>query len=152
MSAKPLLRQLYWHNDTDRQNADKVDRAIRALQHISDSADKDWELVIQRYTKKRTPEANAYLWGVVYPLMSEASGYTKEEVHEAICFGFFGAKVVEIGGVRFKRPLRTTTTNEAGEPEWLGSEEFAQLVDYAIQEASINYDVAVPPPQLKGPE
>ena len=152
MSQKPLLRQLYWINDTERQNADKVDRAIRALQHISDDRERDWELVIQRHTKKRTPEANAYLWAVVYVLMSEASGYTKEEVHEAMCYGFFGAKVVEIGGVRFKRPLRTTTTNEEGEPEWLGSEEFAQFVDYAIQEAAIHFDVAVPPPVLRGPE
>ena len=40
------------------------------------------EVVIQRKQTKRSIQANRYLWGVVYKLISESTGFTDEEVHQ----------------------------------------------------------------------
>lgn len=50
---------------------------------------KAWEgervtVTIAQEELNRSTRANAYLWGVVYKLMSEESGYTPEELHEVM--------------------------------------------------------------------
>jgi len=44
--------------------------------------DKRVELVVKKEEIARTNQQSRYLFGVVYELISEATGYTKEEVHE----------------------------------------------------------------------
>ena len=144
MSKTTLLKQVYYPDDRPEQTADKTARLIASL-HKEFAV----EVEIKRHAKKRSPEANAYLWGVCYPLLSDASGYEKEELHYVMCCKFFGTKVVEVMGERYERPVRTTTTNEDGELEWLDSATFAQFVDFVIREGALWYDVAIPPPSPK---
>jgi hypothetical protein len=146
MSAPTLIKQTWWPEDTDAQRDAKLQRL-----HATVLAQRDFpiEVVVKRHQKKRTPEANNYLWGVVYPLMSDASGEEKEEIHFAMCCKYFGEKVIEVMGERYRRPRRTTTTNDEGEAEWLSPGEFAEFVDFTIREAAFWYDVAVPPPTPK---
>jgi hypothetical protein len=142
VSIPKLLTQTYWPADFDSQRTDKIARLVQLLQR------KDIAISVEvtRHQKKRSPAANAYLWGVVYVILSDASGYEKEELHEIMCKKFFGTKVVDVMGERVERPIRTTTTNEEGEAEWLGPGPFAELVDFAIREGSLWYDVNIPPP------
>ena len=42
------------------------------------------EITIRRRRAKRSNQANAYLWGVVYAAVSEHTGYEPEEVHDAL--------------------------------------------------------------------
>lgn len=36
----------------------------------------------------RSQKANAYLWGVIYPLMSLDTGHSPEDIHDAMCERF----------------------------------------------------------------
>lgn len=110
------------------------------------SSDVPWEVTIRKYARKRTLPANNYLWGVAYTLMSDESGYGKEELHEIMCGKFFGTKVVEVMGVKKRLPNRSTTTNENGDDDVLSTAEFAEFVDFVIREASEHMDLAIPAP------
>lgn len=145
MSKATLLKQTYWMTDDE----DRVSERMLRLAAVIQGRTHNIEIEVKRHQKKRTPEAQGYLWGVCYPLMSDASGYEKEEIHYAMCCKFFGVKVVEIMGQKFERPIRTTSTNEDGEAEWLGSSDFADFTDFVIREAADWYDVAIPPPTPK---
>lgn len=148
--AKTLIKQTYWPEDTDAQIHEKRERLNRAMFPVHGQApNKAIVVEVKLHAKKRSPEANSYLWGVVYPIMSDASGEEKDEIHFAMCCKYFGEKVIEVMGEKYRRPLRTTTTNEDGEAEWLSPGEFAEFVDFTIREAAFWYDVAVPPPTPK---
>ena len=43
---------------------------------------------IKRYRDNRTMQQNKYYWGVVVDLLSEETGYTPEEMHEALKWKF----------------------------------------------------------------
>lgn len=45
-------------------------------------------VTIERYKKKRSDNQNRYMWGVVYKLISVHTGYTPEEVNEAMKWKF----------------------------------------------------------------
>lgn len=149
MIPRILLSQIYWPGDSPEQTQGKWQRAIQAMGSVVFGSDKAWELTIRRHVKKRSCAANNYLWGVVYALMSDASGYEKEELHELMCGKFFGTKVIEVMGVKKRLPVRTTTTDDSGEADTLGTGEFAEFVDFAIREAAIWFDLAIPPPTLE---
>lgn len=146
-STSEFCRQVYYPDDTELQTADKVQRLIAIVREKG--AQFPIDVIVGKHHKVRSPEANAYLWRVPYVLMSEASGDEREEIHFAMCCGWFGEKVIEIMGEKFKRPVRTTTTNEKGEAEWLGPGPFADFVDYVIRQALFWYGIEVPPPTPK---
>lgn len=148
-SASEIGRQVYWPDDTDEQ----IDVKRRSFEDMLFPGHQKRafpvEVIVGRYHKPRTPEANAYLWAVCYRMMSEASGEERDTIHYAMCCKFFGEKVIDVMGEKYKRPVRTTTTNQFGEPEWLGPGEFAEFVDFVIREALFWYDVTIPPPTPK---
>lgn len=43
---------------------------------------KDVRLSISEQTKARSTSQNRYMWGVVYEMIAEETGYTTEEIHE----------------------------------------------------------------------
>lgn len=50
--------------------------------YLASLKDGDYELVVKEKSQVRSNELNKYLWGVVFHLISEHTGYTKEEVKE----------------------------------------------------------------------
>lgn len=50
--------------------------------YLASLKDGDYELVVKERSQVRSNELNKYLWGVVFYLISEHTGYTKEEVKE----------------------------------------------------------------------
>ncbi len=46
------------------------------------------EVVIRKETKTRTNQQNKYLWGVVYAIISDTTGYDTEQVHNAMKIKF----------------------------------------------------------------
>ena len=42
------------------------------------------ELILRKKRKNRSKSQNSYLWGCVYPIVSECTGYTTDESHEAM--------------------------------------------------------------------
>lgn len=55
---------------------------------------KHWQVEVKPYSKPRSCEANAYLWGVVYPtIVRELSG-TADDWHELFCLEYFGERSI----------------------------------------------------------
>lgn len=100
------------------------------------SATKSWRIDVKQYTKPRTCEANAYLWGVVYPTIVRALSGVADDWHELFCIEFFGERSVELGASRIVKPVRTTTTDEAGKRDVLPTAEFWRFVDFVRQRAA----------------
>ena len=76
--------------------------------------------------KVRSLDQNAYYWGVVIELMSDETGFTTEEMHEALKQKFL---MIEKNGMKFPRSTSSLTTGEFSEyvekckmfaAEWLG--------------------------------
>lgn len=140
MSAA-LIKQVYYPTDTTEMRAEKLSRLNRTM-------DQEFavEVVAKRYVKSRSREAENYLWGVCYPLMSDASGYEKHEIHDAMLKAYFGDDTHVVMGQTVSKPRRTTTTNEDGERDILSASDYWDFTDFVIREAALWYDLAIPPP------
>jgi len=100
------------------------------------------EVTVGPLKNSRTSQQNRYLFGVCYPPIAEAMGYTVDDVHEYILgrsFGWVDVKVPKTPrnpeGVE-SRPFRTTTTDENGKRSLLSREEFAKYVNTVHQIAA----------------
>ena len=71
---------------------------------------------IYEYKRNRSAEQNAYMWGVVYKLISDETGYTPDEVHQLMAERFLG---YEKNGHTFVRS--TTSLNTAEMEEYLSA-------------------------------
>jgi hypothetical protein len=99
----------------------------------------------------RTAKQNRYLFGVPYRLLSEATGYELQDLHEWFCGQQWGW--VERRGPKtpsnpegvYSRPARTTTTNEDGERDLCSREEFTALWERA-QRVGAQIGVFIPDP------
>jgi len=93
------------------------------------------EVSSKPWKKTRSNEQNALLFGVVYPPIAEAMGYTVEDIHEYMLgrhFGWVDAKVPKTPrnpeGLE-SRPFRTTTRDENGKRNVLSTVEFSKFLD-----------------------
>ena len=140
-SRKPQIEMTLQPGWNWREMLDRFTIKALALDHR-----KPWKIVAYQDVRSRSGEANAYYNGIVLAQMSEVSGYEKEELHTELCMLYFGRATRTIMGRTHEVPLRTTTTNEAGEREVLGRGDFADFVDFAIRMAAEHFDLAIPPP------
>lgn len=106
---------------------------------------KSWKIEIKEARRERTDPQNHALFGVAYPALEEATGYTKDELHEAFCRKFFGSTQIEIMGQAVSRPFRTTTTNEHGERDVMPAADFARFYDM-VQQVGAEAGIDVPSP------
>lgn len=93
------------------------------------------EVSSKPWKKTRSNEQNALLFGVVYPPIAEAMGYTVEDIHEYMLgrhFGWVDAKVPKTPrnpeGLE-SRPFRTTTRDETGKRNVLSTKDFSKFLD-----------------------
>lgn len=56
--------------------------------HIRSLAGKHIEVYVQKRQQKRSHQANRFYWGYVLSEIADATGYTKDEAHEALKFKF----------------------------------------------------------------
>jgi hypothetical protein len=97
-------------------------------------------VTIDKIVNKRSDYQNHALFGVAYPPLCEAFGYTKEELHTAMCIKFFGEKRKEVFGIGTHLPTRRTTTDESGGDDvvsWEVFNEFYAMVQQVGAEAGI---------------
>ena len=104
---------------------------------------------IHKPKKDKTNLQNAALFAVAYPAIMDALGYSgadeKEYLHEIFCGEFFGTKTISIMGKLKKRPIRTTTTNEAGKRDLISTVEMAEFYAY-VQRKAAEFGIIVPDP------
>jgi len=66
------------------------------------------EVIVRRETKTRTSQQNRYLFGVVYAIISDCTGYDPEQVHDAMKVKF-ASKHLDNGLVITERTSKMTT-------------------------------------------
>jgi hypothetical protein len=110
-----------------------------ALLAVSAVDPKDaWRIDIKRYRKRRSNDANEYLWSGVYPPMVRELGFTAEEWHEEMLIRYFGKVEHTTPGGRINvTPIRTTTTNENGDRDVLPGKDFWDFVEFIRRQASL---------------
>lgn len=101
---------------------------------------------ITEYRKVRSNEQNNYLNGVAYKLLSDATGYERDDISEYLCGCFFGWRdVVKPGKKVVQVPIRTTTVDEEGQYAPLDKMAFAEFVGY-VQRFGAKHNVIIPDP------
>ena len=75
---------------------------------------KQWLLTVEPWHARRTISQNARLWKL-HQLASEATGYQPEELHEMALCRHFGSEEIEVGGQRYIRPLKRSSTRDKKE-------------------------------------
>jgi hypothetical protein len=76
------------------RSAAELTRAADVIRGLT--PDKPWRVQFMPYRAKRSHEQNALLWAL-YSKIAEGTGYTAEEVHEAMKRKFIPPKFIEIG-------------------------------------------------------
>lgn len=111
-----------------------------------------WKVTAEPVRHTRSLSQNAYLWAVPYKLISEATGYEVEEVHEYLLGRHFGWKDKRVpktprnpSGVE-SVPMRTTTTDEHGKRSVLSAQEFSDYVDFIQRFAAMKLSLVIPDP------
>jgi hypothetical protein len=120
----------------DDQGRLQIPSAVRALmtKHLSGLAGKPVAVTVKVWRNQRSSQANRYYFGVVIPLLSEATGYERDEMHELLAMRFLRIEDDKItGSPRRKRTPQTDT------------KEFAEYVDRCIRFAA-ELGVYVPAP------
>jgi hypothetical protein len=127
-----------------------IGRVVHALEELSD--DKPWRVTIEQAKSKRSNDANAYYWGVVVEMMSEATGYESEEIHEYLCGARWGWKDKRVpktprnpAGLE-SVPVRTTTTDQDGKRSVLAVMQFQEFVEFARRFAAVKLNLMIPDP------
>lgn len=80
--------------------------------HLIPFEGKDVEVVVRNHKKIRSNPQNRFLWGCVYQLISESTGYTREEVHDAMRLMFLKDEDRAIPTLRSTTSLTTVEMNE----------------------------------------
>jgi hypothetical protein len=101
---------------------------------------------VKEYRKDRSSQQCRYLNGVAYKLLSDATGYERNDISEYLCIQFFGGREKRVPGKRTVTvPLRTTTTDADGKRSVLATQEFADYVAF-VQRFGAQHGVFIPDP------
>ena len=127
-----------------------IGRVVHALEALPEG--KTWRVSVEEAKSKRSNDANAYYWGVVVEMISEATGYEPEEIHEYLCGARWGWKDKRVPktprnpeGVE-SVPVRTTTTDKDGKRSVLAIMQFQEFVEFARRFAAVKLNLMIPDP------
>ena len=116
--------------------------ADRIRQAVDDAlkGKKATEFQIKQYSPRRSLNQNAYLWGVVYPMicgLSELEGWESEDVHEYMLGEWSGWQELKGFGRRRMKPIRRSSK--------LSKLDFADYVAF-IQRKMAGLGLVIPDP------
>lgn len=95
---------------------------------------------------ERTLPQVAYLHSVCYTMLSEHTGYEKDEIEEYLLGAYFGWKEKKLPGGRVSSvPIRRTTTDEEGNRDVISGENFFKFVEW-IQRVAARQGCIIPDP------
>jgi hypothetical protein len=91
--------------------ADRTDMLGRIVRFAHQLApDKRWRVTVEPYKKTRSTSQNAYLWGVVYPLIVQhLDGWTADDVHEFFLGQHYGWETLEGFGRKKMKPIKRSS-------------------------------------------
>lgn len=117
---------------------------------------KPLRVTVEVAKRKRSDPQNAYLFGVCYPLLTKAMGYDADDIHEYMCGRHFGwvdkpcPKTPRNPEGLESRPFRTTTRDENGQRNVLGTVEFSDFVE-TVSRVAAHAGVYIPQPNEAAP-
>ena len=85
--------------------------------------------------KPRSGDQNAALFGLAYKVIREETGNDVNDLHDYFCGEYFGWKETDVMGAVKKKPIRSTTRNEEGKKDVLGTIEMADFFSFVQQRA-----------------
>ena len=146
MSAHPFILQKVAPGDIRRSH--DIGRVVQELESLDEG--KAWRVDIEEVKSERSLRQNAYLFGVAYKVISEATGVEKTEMHTDFLKMHFGAylkQVKTLNGWREEEvPVRTTTVDEKGRRSVLGKVAFAEFVDF-VKRWAAQGGIYIPDPE-----
>ena len=101
--------------------------------------DKTVEVIIKEYKPKRSNQLNQYYWGVVVKIISNYTGYTKEETHELLKQTFLKKKVL----------IEDTWYDTTDSTTKLNNKEMLEFIEEVKQWAAQTLYVYIPDPHEK---
>jgi hypothetical protein len=109
------MKRVFPKGTTPDAMAIAVTRMVQGL-----APDRVWAVEVSEWKKPRTNQQNAYLWGVVYPMVLEAggealAGWTRDDLHEYFLGEVWGWETLEGFGKKRLRPLKRTSRMTAAE-------------------------------------
>lgn len=111
---------------------DERERNAR-LAYFRTLAGKPVEITVRKTRSKRTDLQNRYYFGIVVALLSEATGYEPDEMHELMAMKFLRIEDDPLtGSPRRKRTPKTDTA------------EFAEYVNQVIRFAAVELGLYIP--------
>lgn len=137
------------HEFTLPKGIRNLSRIVAFLSALSPS--KAWRIEISEERNTRSIQQCRYLNGVAYKLLSDHTGYERDDISEFMCGTYWGWKQVKVPkkpgnpeGVE-DRPMRTTTTDESGKRSVLTTTEFKDYVAF-VQRFAASKGVFIPDP------
>ena len=120
---------------------DQIAQAVSVLVRGLDFK-KSWKVSIEEFRPKRSNQANAYLWGVVYPAILEGggemlAGWEKDDLHQFFLMEHFGEETLKVGGRTYSRPFRGSSG--------LSREEFTEYLEFLSRRAA-ELGIVIPEP------
>ena len=112
----------------------------RLNQDICRYEDKTVEVTIKEYKPKRSNQLNQYYWGVVVKIISDYTGYTKEETHELLKQTFLKKKVL-VNDEWYDTTESTTKLNNT---------QMLEFIEKVKQWAAETFYLYIPDPHEKG--
>ena len=126
-----------------------VSRVVEVLESLP--YDCAWRVEIEQAKAERSLKQNRYLFGVAYALLSERTGYEKDDLHEYLLGKHFGVYLKKVPKSKYnpqglvEMPVRTTTTDPNGRRAVLGKIDFADYVAF-VQRFAAQHGVVIPDP------
>ena len=111
------------------------DRA-RFNSDVSQYEEKTIEIIVREQKKRRSLNLNAYYWSVAVKLLSEHTGYDKDDMHEILKSMFLRTRY-KLNGVWVDGTKSTTKLN---------SKEMIEFIDNVKRFASTELSVYIPDP------
>ncbi len=136
--------------DDPEQRSAAIGRVCGALEELEHT--KNWRIEVSQEKSERSLAQNAYLFGVVYNLISEKTGYEPSDLHDYLLGKHFGTKLKRVPKSKYnpegliELPVRTTTTNEHGRRSVLGKTAFSEYVEFVRRFAAEKLNLVIPDP------
>lgn len=107
---------------------------------------REFDVEVKQFRNTRSVQQCRYLNGVAYRLLSEATGYERDDISEYMCGEYFGWKKKRKPGKKIVDvPVRTTTTNESGKRSVMSTTDFMDYVAY-VQRFAADKGIYIPDP------
>ena len=148
---KPWPENFLLPKSTDLDRSRHIGRVCAYLESLP--LEQAWAVSVEEKKNKRSLEANAYYWGVVVEMISQATGYEAEEVHTYLCGTRWGWKDKRVPKTPRNPeglesvPVRTTTMNAEGKRSVLGTAQFMEFIEFAVRFAAQKINILIPEPQ-----